>query len=38
MGDRQVRIVPDVSVSGNDGAAGLVGALLGTIAREKTGG
>jgi uncharacterized membrane protein YqiK len=37
VGERQVRIVPDVSVSGNDGAAGLVGALLGTIAREKTG-
>jgi uncharacterized membrane protein YqiK len=37
VGERQVRIVPDVSVSGDEGASGLVGALLGSLAREKTG-
>ena len=38
VGERQVRIVPDVSVNGDEGASGLVGALLGTLAREKSGG
>jgi hypothetical protein len=38
VGERAVRIVPDVAVSGNGSGDGLVGALIGTLLREKTGG
>jgi hypothetical protein len=39
VGERNVRIVPDVSVSdGHGGGEGLVAALLGSLMRERTGG
>ncbi len=38
VGDRNVRIVPDVSVSGQPGGDGLVSALLGSMMRERTAG
>lgn len=38
VGERAVRIVPDVSVSGNGAGDGLVGALIGAMLRDKTGG
>ena len=36
VGDRNVHIVPDVSVSGQPGGDGLVAALLGSMMRERT--
>ena len=38
VGDRNVRIVPDVSVTGANGGAGLVDGLLGVMLRNQTGG
>jgi uncharacterized membrane protein YqiK len=38
VGERNVRIVPDVSVSNGEGGDGLVAALLGSLMRERTGG
>lgn len=35
IGDRNVRVVPDVSVSGNGQEGGLVNALLGMMVRER---
>ena len=35
VGDRQVRIVPDVSVSGNTGGNGLVDGMIGMIVRDQ---
>ena len=35
IGDRQVRIVPDVAVSGNGSGAGLLDALMGTMLHEQ---
>jgi uncharacterized membrane protein YqiK len=37
VGERNVRIVPDVSVSSGSGGDGLVAALLGSVMRERTG-
>ena len=37
VGDRQVRIVPDVAVNGNSGGGGLAEGLLGLVLREKSG-
>jgi uncharacterized MnhB-related membrane protein len=34
VGDRNVRIVPDVAVTGANGGAGLVEGLLGTMLRK----
>ena len=36
VGDRGVRIVPDVSVTGNAGSNGLLDSMLGLLVREKT--
>ncbi|HXV42749.1 MAG TPA: flotillin family protein [Anaerolineae bacterium] len=38
VGDQKVRVVPDVSVSGNGNGAGLVEGLLGMMLRGQTGG
>ncbi|MCL4396246.1 MAG: hypothetical protein M1482_15845 [Chloroflexi bacterium] len=38
IGDRSVRIVPDVQVTGADGAAGIVEALLGTMVSRPSNG
>jgi uncharacterized membrane protein YqiK len=38
VGDRNVRIVPDVSVSGETGGEGLVAALLGSLMRDRKNG
>jgi uncharacterized membrane protein YqiK len=38
VGDRNVRIVPDVAVSGPADGGGLVAALLGSLMRERTNG
>jgi uncharacterized membrane protein YqiK len=38
VGERNVRIVPDVSVTNGHGGDGLVAALLGSLMRERTGG
>ena len=38
IGDQQVRVVPDVSVSGQTGGASLTDALLGMILRSQTSG
>ena len=38
IGERSVRIVPDVQVSGSDSGAGLVEALLGTIVHKPANG
>lgn len=35
VGERNVRIVPDVSVSGETGGDGLVAALLGSLMRDR---
>jgi uncharacterized membrane protein YqiK len=35
VGDRNVRIVPDVSVSGETGGDGLVAALLGSLIKDR---
>jgi len=35
IGDRQVRIVPDVAVSGNGSGAGLLDALMGTMLHDQ---
>lgn len=37
IGDRSVRVVPDVAVSGNGSSAGLVDALLGMMVRGQAG-
>jgi uncharacterized membrane protein YqiK len=37
IGDRNVRVVPDVAVSGNGSGAGLVDGLLGMMIRSQTG-
>jgi uncharacterized membrane protein YqiK len=37
IGDRAVRVVPDVAVSGNGTGGGLVEALLGTLVRTQSG-
>ena len=36
VGERNVRIVPDVAVSGTNGSAGLVDALLGLMVRDQS--
>jgi len=36
VGERGVRIVPDVSVTGNAGSNGLLDSMLGLLVREKT--
>jgi uncharacterized membrane protein YqiK len=36
VGDRNVRIVPDVSVTGQTGGSGLLESMLGLLVREKT--
>jgi len=36
VGDRNVRIVPDVAVSGQNGSSGLVDGLLGMLLKEQT--
>ena len=36
VGERNVRIVPDVSVSGTNGSNGLVDGMLGMLVREQT--
>lgn len=36
VGERNVRIVPDVSVTGQSGGSGLLESLLGLLVREKT--
>ena len=38
VGDRNVRIVPDVSVSGETGGEGLVAALLGSLMKDRKNG
>ena len=38
VGERNVRIVPDVSVTGEAGGEGLVGALLGSLMRDRKNG
>lgn len=38
VGEKSVRIVPDVSVTNGHGGDGLVAALLGSLMRERTGG
>jgi uncharacterized membrane protein YqiK len=38
VGDRNVRIVPDMAVTGQNGSAGLVDGLLGTMLRSQTNG
>jgi len=38
VGERNVRIVPDVAVSGNNGSTGLVDGLLGMMLRNQTDG
>ena len=38
VGERNVRIVPDVAVSGNNGSTGLVDGLLGVMLRNQSGG
>ena len=38
VGDRNVRIVPDVAVTGANGSTGLVDGLLGVMLRNQTGG
>jgi len=38
VGDRNVRIVPDVSVTGASGGTGLVDGLLGVMLRNQNGG
>ena len=35
VGERQVRIVPDVAVSGANGSTGLVDGLLGLMLRDR---
>ena len=37
VGDKAVRIVPDVAVNGNSGGGGLAEGLLGLVLREKSG-
>ena len=37
VGDRNVRIVPDVAVNGANGSTGLVDGLLGVMLRDQTG-
>lgn len=37
MGERNVRIVPDVAVNGAGGATGMVDGLLGLMLRQQTG-
>jgi hypothetical protein len=37
VGERSVRIVPDVAVTGANGNAGLVDALLGMLLKQQTG-
>ncbi len=37
IGDRSVRVVPDVAVSGNGGGAGLLDGLLGMMVQERNG-
>jgi uncharacterized membrane protein YqiK len=37
IGDRSVRVVPDVAVSGNGGGAGLLDGLLGMMMQERNG-
>jgi hypothetical protein len=36
IGERNVRIVPDVAVSGTNGSTGLVDSLLGVMLKQKT--
>jgi len=36
VGERNVRVVPDVSVTGTNGSSGLVDGLLGMLVREQT--
>ena len=36
VGERNVRIVPDVAVSGNGGSTGLVDGLLGLMVRDQS--
>jgi hypothetical protein len=36
VGERNVRIVPDVSVTGQAGGSGLLESMLGLLVREKT--
>jgi hypothetical protein len=36
VGERGVRIVPDVSVTGHAGGHGLLDSMLGLMVREKT--
>jgi len=36
VGERKVRIVPDVAVSGNGGSTGLVDGLLGLMVRDQS--
>ena len=38
VGERNVRIVPDVAVSGEQGGDGLVAALLGSLMRDRVAG
>jgi len=38
VGDRNVRIVPDVAVNGSNGSGGLVDGLLGIMLRNQSGG
>jgi len=38
VGERNVRIVPDVAVSGQNGSPGLVDGLLGIMLRQQAGG
>ena len=38
VGERNVRIVPDVAVSGANGSTGLVDGLLGIMLRDQTNG
>src|SRR5207245_6837154 len=38
VGERNVRIVPDVAVSGNNGSTGLVDGLLGMMLRNQSNG
>ena len=36
VGDRNVRIVPDVSVTGNTSGHGLLDSMLGLLVKEKS--